>query len=716
VSDGAEERGPQPPRIEHEGVYVAGQRKHHEFVQWMVDRGDPFSLYLAETTPDLPRGEVDPAALGEAVLARGRELAVDAFPALMEDFLAASETLKTFLAGFEPLDVIASISLRQMFIVWGTYYEPAEERSEIVVEIVVGLYASLGPDVHGTVRPTAHDLNEVEEQVQNIRNLVFLYNFAGQMAGEMSGIEGTSAAYWMNVRGAGHRAHAYQIAEHIYTATQRFFEPIFGFTITQYLHLVDAIETLVQDRVTAYAHRPDVGQSGGKVEELRDLLELSSEDLVEPSGLPREVVRLILERLSLSLPADVPARYSGPFDECPLARRPFVKSGDERYLLPIFGIAGRDFISVFDPELMREGREPYSLARALASDDYAIELLARVLPGCETASHLFYDVIDGTTVERCEVDGVVEFEDYLIIVEGKASSISVAAQRGDVRKAASQVAEVIGRAWEQADRLKRLVIENDATDLVNGDGDVARTLGRFLPDRVLLINPTLYCLGLLSLVVPTLQQVYEFDVGSELWSLCLSDLQVVVEILDDPALFLHYFQWRIRLPIGETMFVVDESDLLAGYLHGLVGNEPDMPIYLTASTSSFDDYFLGLDDDGPLAPRPKRSLGHAVETRLRKLGSDRPKRWLPQSFALLDLSDDGAFLLEEMLVAADGVQLERGDFRIGDADGVGVVLIGSNDSAESLYLKYRAEVEGARGYIVVQARAAGSAIVWSARL
>ena len=218
------------------------------------------------------------------------------------------------------------------------------------------------------------------------------------------------------------------------------------------------------------------------------------------------------------------------------------------------------------------------------------------------------------------------------------------------------------------------------------------------------------------MVVPTLQQVYEFDVGSELWSLCLSDLQVVVEILDDPALFLHYFQWRIRLPIGETMFVVDESDVLAGYLHGLVGNEPDMPIYLAASTSSFDDYFLGLDDDGPLAPRPKRSLGHAVETRLRKLGSDRPKRWLPQSFALLDLSDDGAFLLEEMLVAADGVQLERGDFRIGNADGVGVVLIGSNDSAESLYLKYRAEVAGAHGYIVVQARAAGPAIVWSARL
>lgn len=531
MRDGAEERAPEPPRIEHEGVYPAGQRKHHELVQWMVDRGDPFSLYLAETTPDLPRGEVDPAALGEATLARGRELAVDAFSALKEELLTASETLKTFLAGFEPVDVIACISLRQTFIAWGTYYEPTEEGSEVVVEIVVGLYATLGPDVHGTVRPTGHDLNEVEEQVQNIRNLVFLYNFAGQMAGEMSGIEGTSAAYWMNVRGTGHRAHAYQIAEHVYTATQRFFEPVFGFTITQYLHLVDAIETLVQDRVTAYAHRPDVGRSGGKVEEIRELLELSSEDLAEPSGLPREVVRAILERLSLSLPADVPARYSGPFDECLLARRPFVKSGDERYLLPIFGIAGRDFISVFDPELMREGREPYSLARAFASDDYAIELLARVLPGCETASHLFYDVTDGTAVERCEVDGVVEFENYLIIVEGKASSISVAAQRGDVRKAASQVAEVIGRAWKQADRLKRLVIENDATDLVNGDGDVVKTLGRFPPDRVLLINPTLYCLGLLSLVVPTLQQVYAFDAGPELWSICLSDLQVVVDIL-----------------------------------------------------------------------------------------------------------------------------------------------------------------------------------------
>ncbi len=178
---------------------------------------------------------------------------------------------------------------------------------------------------------------------------------------------------------------------------------------------------------------------------------------------------------------------------------------------------------------------------------------------------------------------------------------------------------------------------------------------------MLFVNPMLHTLGVFAFELPRLQSLVEFESPGVPWPALITDLRVITE-LAGPAELLHYLQWRSQLPLGDGMHAVDELDIFGSYLFGGVGGpspEPELLVNLASSTTTFDQYYFAVEA-GENPDPPRRVLGDWLESVLDDLAETRPRRWLDQSFTILDLT-----LTDAAWVSSFADTLRRGTSQLG---------------------------------------------------
>jgi hypothetical protein len=210
-----------------------------------------------------------------------------------------------------------------------------------------------------------------------------------------------------------------------------------------------------------------------------------------------------------------------------------------------------------------------------------------------------------------------------------------------------ELKEVVQGAAVQLERAQRALIEGDVLRIrvdkrwIEVDTSHVR--------RVFLVAVTLEDL---SFVAPTVWDMVHLSIlpeGSVPPLLVnLHDLEIICEVVDLPALLVHYFARRGRLNRQELVRAPDELDLFVHFLrHGLFFEEgteepdPDV-IFLPSLTDELDAYFLwrhGLRTKP--AKKPTQKMHREFRRVLEQLDEVRPKGFVEASLTLLDFGAEG---------------------------------------------------------------------------
>ena len=255
-----------------------------------------------------------------------------------------------------------------------------------------------------------------------------------------------------------------------------------------------------------------------------------------------------------------------------------------------------------------------------------------MLPGSTGYTNLFY--------EGNELDGLVLFDSLAVVVEGKGSSISVQAQRGDTVRLGRDIEDAVEDAWRQGARARAYLVAAEESVFVDEHGAEILRIPAGKIRSVIIINPTMHELAGLAPQLPRLRALGLFAGGEYPWSVYINDLRVIAETSENAAVFLHYLTWRGRLPLGDGVDVFDEIDLWSSYLlaerfgalhnsgHVVVGN----------ASTDFDDYYHGLAGLGPERDAPTKFLPDVVRSFVAALAERRPPGWREAAGVCLDLS------------------------------------------------------------------------------
>jgi len=248
------------------------------------------------------------------------------------------------------------------------------------------------------------------------------------------------------------------------------------------------------------------------------------------------------------------------------------------------------------------------------------------------------------------VDGLILWGDIAIVVEGKGNPLGDPSIRGDVARLRNELKRTIEEAWTQAKRVRDLLLSGEEVVFQTEQGEKV-TVEPDQIKRVYIVNPTLHSMQDYASQLPRLRELGLFKDGEYPFSVFVNDLRVITEVVDNPAEFLHYLEWRVRLPLGEAVVAVDELDLFGSYLlraqlqRKLALGDVSF-IEVIGSTVDFDDYFMGEAGQGPPARKPGMYQVTPINRFVRTLSRERPEGWLEAAGTCLDMS-----LLELAMVA-----------------------------------------------------------------
>ncbi len=635
---------------------AALEAKHDQLASGFSKRGDRFSQLLSRVIEDQLQGGylVTKSALTPEEHAELMKLAPEAHKGFRTELAEAIAKLRSLLRTGDPLHITATVQSLNLFTPWGGYFEPTHEGSEAKIELVSGLLATQ-PLAKTLEPPTAKHMQAVFDELDHIVEVILLLNLTEDPGEdpEIARLKFGGAMRWMTVRGSSFAAHGRDLAVALYGPHNEWLLATYGFTIEDVLQVGDAVAGLMNMKMNKLGQAGEakanvvLGQAprgdpeavakgmmavvGVMEAGIRGAMTVTAAEIAATRKSPSiDRVQAVLDGLSVSVGSLAGDRYSGLFDESPLRTRPFLElNGD--YLLTIPGALERDVPALFESELLA-GKTAFSQQRAKTLDRLAVGYLAELLPGAMAKTNLFY--------EGAELDGLVLFDDVALVVEGKASPLSVQGQLGDVRRLKSDIEAAVEAAWEQGARARAYLLRDGDSVFTDEKGAEILRIPSGSVSTVIIVNPTLHELAGHASQLGHLRSLGLLPEQELPWSVYINDLRVIAETCDNAAIFLHYLVWRNRLPLGSDVEVSDEIDLWASYLlcerFGILHDGGK--VMIANSSTDFDAYYDGLAGRGPKMKKPRKFLPEPLGSFVQALSSDRPEGWREAAGACIDLS------------------------------------------------------------------------------
>lgn len=639
---------------------AAIEEAHRRQAAALAGRQDRFSQLLSRALRDEQRGGVVVSTSGlsheeHAELAR---LTPEAHNALRAELDAALRRLRGLLSAGDPFFILSVVQDLNLFVPWGEYYEPTHEGSEAKVELVAGLLATQRPTVN-RLRPSPAAVQEILDEVDHVVEILLPFNLSAPPRGglDVAGLRFTGTMRWMSVRGNSFAGHGEELALEVYGPQNSKMLARLGFTVSDVVGVGRAVVSLVEERrhslgeagaaaANAELEREAASPGGGEetygraaranvstVEAgLRGARTVTADQIVAfDSTLRTERTTAVLRELSVAVGSLASSAYTGLYDESPLRTRPFLEL-DGEYLLALPGALTRDVDTLLESRVVADN-PGFSKKRARTLDRLAVGHLARLLPGAETHTNLFY--------EGNELDGLVLFEDLALVVEGKGSAISVQGQRGDTTRLGRDLEDAVEDAWRQGARAREYLLRGggDAVFTDENGVEVVRVSASSVR-TVAIVNPTLHELAGLAPQLPRLRALGLFAEGEFPWSIYINDLRVIAETCENAAVFLHYLIWRGRLPLGDRVIAMDEIDLWGSYLlcerFGILAEGGK--VIVGNSSTDFDAYYDGLAGTAPRRDPPRKFLPEAVRAFVNRVAARRPVGWREATGVCLELS------------------------------------------------------------------------------
>ncbi len=599
-------------------------------------------------------------------------------PILREEVGGIISSLSGLIRETNPLELLSRVSFNNL--VASEKETDTDLRSEAKPEYVLSLALSQ-PFPTSPVDPTPEQIQECFDLVDSLfLKATMFYGGKKAMEGDPdhpeSELLSDLVVNTLHVRGDGFYHHMRERFEKVAEPHDEFFLSHFGFALGDYHEFLDRIEEEMNRKIEVKRqenlvpfqrllskieaeiaripepknqeeHRKRYDEEIGRSMEKFDAFASPEIFRIDPLT---ETDSAILECLSMRFGENagflegIPKWPGWPLNPTGIFQKPFIKCDDQFYLFHL-QMASRESFRIFD-SLAETVDSHYRNHKFLKSrDDFteseAVMLLSQALPGAEIYQGLKYTFSDSEDTKEGEVDGVLIYDDNLIIVEAKAHGLSSSARRGGPERLIRDLKKSLDESHNQANRLLDALDSQALLELRDERGRVVLKLDKRDFLRNFMVSASFDLLPIVGAKLPSLRKMGLIRGAEWPWVVSLDDLRVAVDLLDRPSVFLHYLLRRSQLNELPKVQAMDELDYLTHYVHsGLFFEENQQ--YAEADSISIGDhtqdltqYYRRITGGSEHGKKPKVPLSGSVKRFLDLMEKHQPKHFTSATLCLL---------------------------------------------------------------------------------
>lgn len=259
-----------------------------------------------------------------------------------------------------------------------------------------------------------------------------------------------------------------------------------------------------------------------------------------------------------------------PLKIWPVFRRPFIKVNGTHYCFDLYSLFDHIYRALEHLIVAKKPdyRESWNNKQKTITEELPILLFSRLLPGCKVHKSIYYQwyVGDKQKKDWCEADALLIYEDHLFIVEVKAGAFTSASPATDFSSYIASLKNLLFKPAEQGNRLLEYLDSNDEVSLYDKNRNKVGSLSKRSFAHVTICAISLDSFTELAAQAQHLKKI-GVDVGKHpVWSISIDNLREYADVFDNPLVFLHFVEERMRAFQSEVIKVNDELDHLGLYL------------------------------------------------------------------------------------------------------------------------------------------------------
>ena len=318
-----------------------------------------------------------------------------------------------------------------------------------------------------------------------------------------------------------------------------------------------------------------------------------------------EIPRSMLDELSFEQGQDVDFFSDGEFKGWPLRvwpifRRPFVKLNGQYYCFELYS-----FLDNFYRVLQRmvisfkeDYRAEWNKKQMEVSELLPFKYLQKLLPDAQVYHSIYYRWHTGDVGNKqwCEADGLLIYDDHLFIIEVKAGAFTYTSPANDFPAYIESIKNLVLKPAIQGKRFVEYLNSDVTVDIFDKSHNKVGVLSSGDYRQITVCPVSLDTFTELAAQVQHLKAL-GIDVGSfPVWAISIDDLRVYSDVFDNPLIFLHFVEQRMRAFSSEIIHTDDELDHVGLYVNHNVYTQYAKEMLLTSKAQlNFIGYRADID-------------------------------------------------------------------------------------------------------------------------
>ncbi len=382
--------------------------------------------------------------------------------------------------------------------------------------------------------------------------------------------------------------------------------------------LQDLMQKIVKEKGWEKRHNSIVGRYFYlDLFDLQKITTLPTELLHELSWTPGEETSFL-----------APGEFAGwPLRLWPIKVRPFLCVDDRYYCFDLINLMD-DLYRIVERLIIRlepSYREKWNRRQKAVSESLPFQFFDRLLPNNRTYRSVYYECITKSPNKRewCEADGIIIYDDHLIIVEIKGGVFTNQPPTTNFFDYIKSIKDLIRKPATQAKRFADHLQNSDQVTIYDSGHNKLTLLQK---DKYRHISQCVITLDNLTHIAAQADKLgsIKVQIDNPTWCMAIDDLRVYADIFDSPVIFAHFLEERKTAAKSPVLFIHDELDHLGLYLNHnryvtyaekLSTSSNSSHLNFLAYRKDIDIYYhdLIVDPQNAIKPRQKYLDGYLKE-------------------------------------------------------------------------------------------------------
>jgi len=293
-------------------------------------------------------------------------------------------------------------------------------------------------------------------------------------------------------------------------------------------------------------------------------------DLQKVTNLPKELLHELSWKPGEETSFLAPGEFAGwPLRLCPIKIRPFLCVDDRYYCFDLINLMD-DLYRIIERLIIRlkpSYRDKWNRRQKAISESLPFKFFDRLLPNNKTYRSVHYECITNSSGKKeCETDGIIIYDDHLIVVEIKAGVFTSQPPTTSFFDYIKSIKHLIEKPATQA---KRFIDHLQSSYQVSIYDSNTKELVVLKKEQFRHITACVVTLDNLTHLAAQANKLgaMNIKIDEPAWCMSIDDLRVYADIFDSPVIFTHFLEERKRATKSTALSIVSELDHLGLYLN-----------------------------------------------------------------------------------------------------------------------------------------------------